>query len=107
MTFSELILTDLFQKRRAMMRQLRDEIRGREECLRMLLNEERREIQEVEMVGDSVRASAGATIDDYCADLIYHAKRLGRPVTGEFNDKKLTARPDTGVGELQAAYWAR
>ncbi len=44
-------------------------------------------------------------IGDFCADLVFHAQRLNRPITGKFNDKLITAYPDSSPGDL-ARKWA-
>jgi hypothetical protein len=44
-------------------------------------------------------------IGHFCEDIVYHAKRLNRPVRGKYNSTPITAYPDSSPGDLCRAYF--
>jgi hypothetical protein len=46
-------------------------------------------------------------IGDFCEDLVFHAKRLSRKVTGKYNGVIIEAHPDSSPGDLRRDYFIR
>jgi hypothetical protein len=70
---------------------------------------QRREWQaEVLAKGETAELPFGAgDIGNFCQDLVFHAKRLGRPMKGEFNGRTMEALPDSTPQEIYRMWSVR
>lgn len=85
--------------------ELRDFVYASSERLMVVRRDRYRAIQTEELKRpDAEPVEWMGDISSFCEDLVFHAKRLARPVRGKFNNVPVVAYPDSSPADLARGY---